>query len=134
MQTVYILKNCIKSHRALIILYNQPDISTNIIIVDSFHYKVLMLDKRVTVFPFIINTAPTNTGLIPNVAKVLPLELFMNLTSSKSRVKPIKLNKNNSIINNRKQISHKDILRPKRSRSLPVVRKRSDGGVNIVLN
>ena len=79
MQTVYILKNCKKSYKALLKLYTFPDLSTNIIIVDETQAKILMLDKRVNKFPFIINTMPTNIGLIPKVASVLPLEMFMKL-------------------------------------------------------
>ena len=44
MQTVYILKGCLKSYRALMLLYKNPDISTNIIIVDEFYYKVFGYD------------------------------------------------------------------------------------------
>ena len=56
MQTVYLLKNCKKSFDALIKLYNSADMSTNIIIVNKFQSKILLLDKRVKSFPFIINT------------------------------------------------------------------------------
>ena len=79
MQTVYLLKDCYKSYTALKKLYNFPDLSTNIIIVDKEQSKLLLLDKRVKKFPFIINTIPTNLGLIPRIAKVLPLEMFMML-------------------------------------------------------
>jgi hypothetical protein len=79
MQTVYLLKDCYKSYTALKKLYNFPDLSTNIIIVDNEQSKILLLDKRVKRFPFIINTMPTNLGLIPRIAKVLPLEMFMML-------------------------------------------------------
>ena len=79
MQTVYLLKDCYKSYSALKKLYNFPDLSTNIIIVDNEQSKILLLDKRVKKFPFIINTLPTNLGLIPKIAKVLPLEMFMVL-------------------------------------------------------
>ncbi len=79
MQTVYLLKDCYKSYTALKKLYNFPDLSTNIIIVDKEQSKILLLDKRVKKFPFIINTMPTNLGLIPRIAKVLPLEMFMML-------------------------------------------------------
>ena len=58
MQTVYLLKNCIKCYRALIKLYNKPDLSTNIIIVNKNQAKILLLDKRINSFPFIINTQP----------------------------------------------------------------------------
>ena len=138
MQTVYILKDCLKSYRALMLLYKNPDISTNIIIVDKFYYKVLKLDRRVIRFPFIINTAPTNTGLIPNVARVLPLDLFIDL--SDPYIHKDKKKKNKVITN--KQISDKQarlrnvyrnrVLPP--VKGVPVIRKTSDGGVNIVLN
>lgn len=79
MQTVYLLKDCYKSYNALKKLYNYPDLSTNIIIVNKDHAKILLLDKRVKIFPFIINTLPTSIGLIPKFSKVLPLEMFMML-------------------------------------------------------
>ncbi len=137
MQTVYILKDCLKSYRALMLLYKNPDISTNIIIVDKFYYKVLKLDNRVTRFPFIINTAPTNTGLIPSVARVLPLDLFIDLSDPFVN----KDKKKNKVIKN-KQIYEKQarlrnvyrnrVLAP--AKGVPIIRKTSDGGVNIVLN
>ena len=142
MQTVYILKNCLKSYKALILLYKNPDISTNIIVVDKFYYKVLKLDKRVTRFPFIINTAPTNTGLIPSVAKVLPLDLFINLTDEQD--KPRKVEKKHGIDNHnissndyrRRQIlnNYRQKIKSRPTRGVPIIRKTSDGGVNIVLN
>ena len=139
MQTVYILKDCIKSYRALMLLYKNPDMSTTIIIVDEFYYKVLKLDQRVTRFPFIINTAPTNTGLIPSVARVLPLDLFIDLSGD--YVHSDKKPKKNKIITH-KPISEKknrlrNIYRNKvipPTKGVPVIRKTSDGGVNIVLN
>lgn len=79
MQTVYLRKNCPKSFEALIKLYTKPDMSTCIIVVNKFQEKILLLDKRVKSFPFIINTLPSNIGLIPKVARVLPLEYFMKL-------------------------------------------------------
>lgn len=79
MQTVYILKNCTKSYKALLKLYTSPDLSTNIIIVDAVQARLLLLDRRVNKFPFIINTMPTNIGLIPKIASVLPLEMFIKL-------------------------------------------------------
>jgi len=141
MQTVYILKNCLKSYRALMLLYQKPDISTNIIIVDGFHYKLLKLDKRVTKFPFIINTAPTNTGMIPKIARVLPLELFIDLTKpvpeerAVVKRKPI-VDKHLKYMN---QQPYKRNYAPKRppiniTKGVPIIRKTSDGGVNIVLN
>lgn len=139
MQTVYILKDCLKSHRALMLLYKNPDISTNIIIVDQFYYKVLKLDQRVTRFPFIINTAPTNTGLIPSVARVLPLDLFIDLSGD--YVDSDKKQRKNKIIahkhipekkNRLRNIYRNKVITP--AKGVPVIRKTSDGGVNIVLN
>tara|TARA_B110001450_G_scaffold148407_1_gene138739 strand:- start:13837 stop:14406 length:570 start_codon:yes stop_codon:yes gene_type:complete len=83
MQTVYILKNSYKSYRALKQLYDSADLSTNIIVVDKFYAKILLLDKRVKSFPFIINTLPTNIGLIPKIANVLPLEMFLQFSKNK---------------------------------------------------
>ena len=150
MQTLYILKNCLKSYRALMLLYQNPDISNNIIIVDSFYYKVLKMDDRVTKFPFIINTAPTNTGLIPKIAKVLPLELFIDLTGDANVPKKIKRPKRAYIenlpnrevsynrLNRRRNInypSERRTLKPiKPIKGVPIIRKTPDGGVNIVLN
>ena len=150
MQTLYILKNCLKSYRALMLLYQNPDISNNIIIVDSFYYKVLKMDNRVTKFPFIINTAPTNTGLIPNIAKVLPLELFIDLTGETNIPKKIKRPKRAYIenvpnrelsyhrLNRRRNINYpneRGTVKPiKPIKGVPIIRKTSDGGVNIVLN
>ena len=125
------------------LLYKNPDISTNIIIVDEFYYKVLKLDRRVTRFPFIINTAPTNTGLIPSVARVLPLDLFIDLSQSENVINYNKKKKKRktytryppSVSDNKKRFQ--DFYRTKVSRSVkgvPIIRKTSDGGVNIVLN
>ena len=91
MQTVYLLKDCYKSYNALKKLYNYPDLSTNIIIVNKEHAKILLLDKRVKNFPFIINTLPSSIGLIPKFSKVLPLEMFMMLkkfNNSSEKVRP----------------------------------------------
>tara|TARA_B100001758_G_scaffold247878_1_gene268017 strand:- start:2332 stop:2763 length:432 start_codon:yes stop_codon:yes gene_type:complete len=143
MQTVYILKGCLKSYRALMLLYKNPDISTNIIIVDEFYYKVLKLDRRVTRFPFIINTASTNTGLIPSVARVLPLDLFIDLSQQenvfnfpkkKKRAKN-KYNPNTQLMSDR-QKRLQDLYKTKvqQPKGVPVIRKTSDGGVDIVLN
>ena len=85
MQTVYILKDSNKSYRALLQLYNSAELSTNIIIVNKFYSKMLLLDKRVKSFPFIINTLPTSIGLVPKFAKVLPLELFLQIRGSSSK-------------------------------------------------
>lgn len=89
MQTVYLLKDSHKSYRALMQLYSSADLSTNIIIVNKFYAKMLLLDKRVKTFPFIINTLPTSIGLIPKIAKVLPLDLFLRIKNGK-KTKPIK--------------------------------------------
>ena len=143
MQTVYILINCLKSYKALMLLYKNPDISTNIIIVDQFYYKVLKLDKRVTRFPFIINTAPTNTGLIPTIAKVLPLDLFIDLTDEhdklhQNRKKQHGIERQNINSNDyrRRQMlnKYKHKIKPKPIKGVPVIRKTLDGGVNITLN
>jgi len=97
MQTVYLLKNCINCYRALIQLYNKPDLSTNIIIVNKSQSRMLLLDKRIKSFPFIINTMPTNIGLVPKIARVLPLDMFLRLkigtrtpkiTQVNTRIKP----------------------------------------------
>jgi len=92
MQTVYLRKDCPKSFEALIKLYTKPDMSTCIIVVNKFQEKILLLDKRVKSFPFIINTLPSSIGLIPKVARVLPLEYFMKL--KKTIPKQDKSNKN----------------------------------------
>lgn len=89
MQTVYLLKDSRKSYSALMKLYSSAELSTNIIIVNKFYARMLLLDKRVKTFPFIINTLPTSIGLIPEVAKVLPLDLFLQIRNSK-KPKPIK--------------------------------------------
>jgi hypothetical protein len=105
MQTVYILKDSRKSYRALVQLYNSADLSTNIIIVNKFYAKILLLDKRVKTFPFIINTLPTNIGLIPKIAKVLPLDLFLHIHDAK-KPKPIKEMKYKNVNTSLKQNVH----------------------------
>lgn len=87
MQTVYLLGKCKKCLRALYHLFKNPDLSTSIIIVNKFQSKILLLDKRVKEFPFIINTQPTNLGLVPKIARVLPLRKFINLGSKKPKSK-----------------------------------------------
>jgi hypothetical protein len=87
MQTVYLRKNCPKSFEALIKLYTKPDMSTCIIVVNTFQAKILLLDKRVKSFPFIINTLPSSIGLIPKVARVMPLEYFMKLKKTVPKIK-----------------------------------------------
>jgi ABC-type antimicrobial peptide transport system permease subunit len=89
MQTVYLLKDSRKSYNALLQLYSSADLSTNIIVVNKFYAGMLLLDKRVKTFPFIINTLPTTIGLIPKGAKVLPLDLFLQIRNIKNP-KPIK--------------------------------------------
>lgn len=157
MQTVYLLKNCSKSYKALINLYNEPDISTNIIIVDKYQAKLLYLDKRVKGFPFIINTSPNNIGLIPKIASVLPLEWFMRLKKySNIRKRKEVLPKQNNYITVNTDIPKipvksvpkipqqryknpfvynrvNNILRPKPS--YPMIKKvpLNDGGINIIL-
>lgn len=77
MQTIYILKNDQNSFKILKQLYTSGNLAVCIIIVNKFHSKILKLDKRVTEFPFIINTLPTSIGLIPKIAVVTPLVKFM---------------------------------------------------------
>tara|TARA_B100000287_G_scaffold372280_2_gene370817 strand:+ start:105 stop:590 length:486 start_codon:yes stop_codon:yes gene_type:complete len=160
MQTVYLLKNCIKSYNALKKLYTTPDISTNIIIVDRIQSKILFLDKRVKKFPFIINTQPTNIGLIPKTSRVLPLELFLSLKNKGKRKYTKPKNKkhkdkynyhyiNNKYLNgiydqdhdsykkyvSRNNYSNNYISRNKYKKE-PMIRKEiePDGSINIILN
>ena len=77
MKTVYLLKNSPKSFSVLLKLVKMGDITTNIIVVDSFFSKILKRDPRVKKFPFVINTLPTSKGLIPKIAKVLPFNMFV---------------------------------------------------------
>lgn len=156
MQTVYLLKNCKKSFDALIKLYKSADMSTNIIIVNKFQSKILLLDKRVKSFPFIINTLPTSLGMIPKIAKVLPLEYFIKLNKNnkppKSKVVnknsggvTIKLNNTTPVIPQKPKFINPRITRipkiPKNFnnrmmyRQPPMIKKikDSDGGINIVL-
>lgn len=156
MQTVYLLKNCKKSFDALIKLYNSADMSTNIIIVNKFQSKILLLDKRVKSFPFIINTLPTSLGMIPKIAKVLPLEYFIKL-NKKNQLPPkvlnknsgrgvtIKLNNTTPIVPRTTKFNNPRITKipkiPKNFnnrmmyRSQPMIKKikDNDGGINIVL-
>lgn len=92
MKTVYLLKNSPKSFSVLLKLVKIGDITTNIVIVDRFHAKILRKDRRVTEFPFIINTLPSFNGLIPKIAKVLPFRLYvqimnMNINTRRSNKK-----------------------------------------------
>ena len=102
MQTVYLLKNCYKSYNALKKLYNFPDLSTIIIIVDDAQAKILLLDKRIKKFPFIITTIPTNLGLVPKIATVLPLEMFMMLKKFNSSPKKLHVPEKNIYIPEKK--------------------------------
>ena len=147
MQTVYLRKDCPKCLQALMKLYSKPDMSTCIVIANKFQSKILLLDKRVKTFPFIINTLPTNIGLIPKIAKVLPLEYFMNI--SKKR-KQNKVHKNKDVIlkidtnNTFQRIPKVNTLQriPKVNtfqripKVTPIINKQiqSDGGVNITLH
>ncbi len=156
MQTVYLLKDCYKSYAALKNLYNYPDLSTNIIIVDRNQAKILYVDKRVKKFPFIINTPPTSIGLIPKIARVLPLEMFMMLKKFDNKPKnrtvsiPTKSIQVEQSYYNPKQQFYKpkqqfynpkqQFYKPKqqfyRPKSRPLIRtlKENDGSVNIILN
>jgi len=146
MQTVYLLKGCYKSYVALKKLYNYPDLSTNIIIVDNEHAKILLLDKRVKKFPFIINTLPTSIGLVPKIAKVLPLEMFLLLKKfhedkicNKERIIKVPISEQNPTFVKKyiptRQPEVKNVNK-RRSNFLPVVKtvRSTDGGVNIILN
>jgi hypothetical protein len=150
MQTVYLLKDCHKSYNALKKLYNFPDLSTNIIIVDKNYARILYLDKRVKKFPFIINTLPTSIGLIPKIANVLPLEMFMMLKKfnniPKSRSITQNTGKTLSIPTKSLQVKetyyqpkthfYKPVPRIKPIRPKPLIKtiKEDDGSLNIILN
>tara|TARA_Y100000992_G_C21271935_1_gene497433 strand:+ start:1309 stop:1758 length:450 start_codon:yes stop_codon:yes gene_type:complete len=148
MQTVYLLKDCYKSYAALKKLYNYPDLSTILIIVDKEQAQILLLDKRVKKFPFIINTLPTSIGLIPKIAKVLPLEMFMmlkkfheNKIQSSGRVLSIPLVTNNYIprqeinkYNIKKQTNNTRAIKNKKRPPLIRTVKETDGSINIILN
>lgn len=157
MQTVYLQTGCYKCYNALRKLYSYPDLSTNIVIVDKNQAKILLLDKRVNKFPFVINSLPTSIGLIPKIAKVLPLEMFMML--KKFNVKPSKnLSKEDRVIvipsktYNKKTIPKKIIPKfstfsnktkilsnakktiPKKNNPIIKTHKETDGSINIILN
>ena len=119
MQTIYLLKDCIRSRNALFKLYKRPDMSTNIIIVNKRQGKILLLDKRVRQFPFIVNSLPTNIGLIPKYSRVLPLNLFIALKKKYSNLKKQRTEK----IQERKPSKklHKNCI----------IKKEEDGGVEI---
>jgi len=91
MKTVYLLKNSPKSFSVLLKLVKIGDITTNIVIVDSFYSKILRKDKRVTEFPFIINTLPSYNGLIPKIAKVLPFRLYIQIINNKNGQNKMKM-------------------------------------------
>lgn len=156
MQTVYLQTGCYKCYNALRKLYSYPDLSTNIVIVDKNQAKILLLDKRVNKFPFVINSLPTSIGLIPKIAKVLPLEMFMMLR--KFNVKPGKnLSKEDRVIvipskthnntipkkiipklstfpNKTKIPSNAKKTIPKKNNPIIKTHKEIDGSVNIILN
>ena len=146
MQTVYLLKDCSKSYNALKKLYNYPDLSTNIIIVNREHARILLLDKRVKNFPFIINTLPSSIGLIPKFSKVLPLEMFMMLRKFNSMSRKVYPKKSLRIPTERTLRVPVQTLRPRKAYSIPtrniynkpkqLIRtvKENDGSVNIILN
>ena len=136
MQTIYLIKNCYKCYLALIRLYKTPDLSTAIVIVDTKQSKILLLDKRVKKFPFIINTLPTSIGLIPKIAKVLPLEMFMMLKKFYENV-PRQMA---STHQNYKSNTTPRMTTAKMSKvakmSKPIIKtiKEKDGSINIILN
>lgn len=143
MQTVYLLKDCYKSYNALKKLYSHPDLSTNIIIVDKEQARILLLDKRVKKFPFIINTPPTNLGLIPKIAKVLPLEMFMMLKKfndyqDKKQCRMINVPTQSVLVKNKTKVQRpiNNFYKPRSTKSKPLIKtvKDSDGSVNIILN
>lgn len=143
MQTVYLLKDCYKSYNALKKLYSHPDLSTNIIIIDKEQARILLLDKRVKKFPFIINTLPTNLGLIPKIAKVLPLEMFMMLKKfndyqAVKSDKMINIPTQNVLLQNKQKVQRpvNNFYKPRPKKSKPLIKtiKDSDGSVNIILN
>ena len=136
MQTIYLIKNCYKCYLALIRLYKTPDLSTAIVIVDTKQSKILLLDKRVKKFPFIINTLPTSLGLIPKIAKVLPLEMFMMLKKFYENV-PRQMA---STHQNYKANTTPRMTTAKFNKvsgvSKPIIKtiKEKDGSINIILN
>tara|TARA_B100001758_G_scaffold41910_1_gene33073 strand:+ start:13150 stop:13584 length:435 start_codon:yes stop_codon:yes gene_type:complete len=143
MQTVYLLKDCYKSYNALKKLYSYPDLSTNIIIVNREQARILLLDKRVKKFPFIINTLPTNLGLIPKIAKVLPLEMFMVLKklndyNKRKQEKILNVSSQNVLMKNRQRVQRpiNNFYKPRPTKNKHLIRtvKDSDGSVNIILN
>ena len=148
MQTVYLLKDCYKSYSALKRLYSFPDLSTCIILVDIDQAKILLLDKRVKKFPFIINTLPTNLGLIPKIARVLPLEMFMMLKKfhenkyncenkyNRENENKYKFKTAHPVNNVKPRKSVDNFYKPRITHKKPLIKtvKDSDGGINIILN
>jgi len=150
MQTVYLLKDCASSYKALKTLYSSPDLSTNIIIVDNEQAQILLLDKRVKKFPFIINSLPTQIGLIPKSSQVMPLSVFMMLKDfheNEMKLSPVKkqipvsrhIRQPVDIPRHIRQRPNKEFYkkRPRKQGMIHpghVMTKRSaDGGVNIFL-
>ena len=147
MKTVYLLKNSPKSFGVLLKLVKMGDITTNIIVVDSFFSKILKRDPRVKKFPFVINTLPTSKGLIPKIAKVLPFNMFVYnfnfFNKQKLFNKQKKLNKcynkQKKCFNSGRIITYKPPLnrspKLKSTYKKPVIRtiKQKDKSVNIIL-
>ena len=136
MQTIYLIKNCYKCYLALIRLYKTPDLSTAIVIVDTKQSKILLLDKRVKKFPFIINTLPTSIGLIPKIAKVLPLEMFMMLKKFYENVpRQMASTRQNYKANTTPRMTTAKVSKVAKM-SKPIIKtiKEKDGSINIILN
>jgi len=152
MKTVYLLKNSLKSFKVLLKLVKIGDITTNIIVVDRFYSKILRKDKRVTEFPFIINTLPSFNGLIPKISKVLPFRIYYQIIntqlSKKKKISDYNCNFNKgriitynppSITNDKKNTRQK--LNPRFNYNCnynykkPIIRaiKQKDQSVNIIL-
>ena len=119
MQTVYILKNCVRSYAALVKLYKNPNLTTSIIFVGKKQAKTLLYDKRVKEFPFIINTLPSSNGLIPKSSKVMSLRLFITLRSQYQRLHAQRKERPRKRIKQNNNITKIESL---------------DGGVEIILN
>ena len=144
MKTVYLLKNSPKSFSVLLKLVKMGDITTNIIVVDSFFSKILKRDPRVKKFPFVINTLPTSKGLIPKIAKVLPFNMFVynfNFFNKQKKLNKCynKQKKLNKRFNSGRIITYKPPLnrspKLKSTYKKPVIRtiKQKDKSVNIIL-
>jgi hypothetical protein len=148
MKTVYLLKNSLKSFKVLLKLVKIGDITTNIIVVDRFYSKILRKDKRVTEFPFIINTLPSFNGLIPKISKVLPFRIYYQIIntqlSKKKKISDYNCNFNKgriitynppSITNDKKNTHQKLNPRFNYNYKKPIIRaiKQKDQSVNIIL-